>query len=86
MLEAEKKKLTLEAWLMVALLVSVVLSTVVIAVVSSNKTTVFSPYESDGEYEEQQLTLMRASLEDFSVANTMSVSYTHLTLPTKPKV
>ena len=72
MVEAEKKKLTLEAWLMVALLVSVVLSTVVIAVVSSNKTTVFSPYESDGEYEEQQLTLMRASLEDFSVANTMS--------------
>ena len=46
MVEAEKKKLTLEAWLMVALLVSVVLSTVVIAVVSSNKTTVFSPYES----------------------------------------
>ena len=41
MVEAEKKKLTLEAWLMVALLVSVVLSTVVIAVVSSNKTTVF---------------------------------------------
>ena len=72
MAEAEKSGLSLEAWLMVGLLVSVVLSTAVIAIVSAGKTTVFSPYENGSEYEEQQLTFMRDSLEDFTVANTMS--------------
>ena len=72
MAEAEKNGLSLEAWLMVGLVVSVALSTVVIAIVSSGKTTVFSPYQNDDEYQEQQLTLMRDSLEYFNVANTMS--------------
>ena len=72
MAEAERTSLSLEAWLMVGLLVSVLLSTVVIAVVSAGKTTVFSPYENGSEYEEQQLTFMRDSLDAFSVANTMS--------------
>ena len=72
MAEAERSSLSLEAWLMIGLLVSVVLSTVVIAVVSAGKTTVFSPYENGSEYEDQQLTLMRDSLDDFSIANTMS--------------
>ena len=72
MAEAEKNGLSLEAWLMVGLVVSVALSTVVIAIVSSGKTTVFSPYQNDDTYQEQQLTLMRDSLEDFNVANTMS--------------
>ena len=72
MAEAEKSGLSLEAWLMIGLVVSVGLSTMVIAVVSAGKTTVFSPYENGDEYEELQLTLMRDSLDDFSVANTMS--------------
>jgi len=72
MAETEKSKLSLEAWLMIGLVVSVALSTVIIAAVSSGKTTVFSPYQNDDEYAEQQLTLMRESLEDFNVANTMS--------------
>ncbi len=72
MAEGEKSTLSLEAWLMVGLIVSVVLSTAVIAFVSSGKTTVFSPYESGDEFQEQQLTLMRESLGDFNVANTMS--------------
>ena len=67
MAEAERSSLSLEAWLMIGLLVSVVLSTVVIAVVSAGKTTVFSPYENGSEYEDQQLTLMRDSLDDFSI-------------------
>jgi hypothetical protein len=72
MAEAEKSSLSLEAWLMIGLVVSVALSTMVIAIVSAGKTTVFSPYENGDEYEELQLTLMRESLDDFAVANTMS--------------
>ena len=72
MAEAERTGLSLEAWLMVGLLVSVVISTAVIAIVSSGKTTVFSPYQNEDDYSEQQLTTMRADLEDFNVANTMS--------------
>ena len=67
MAEAERTSLSLEAWLMVGLLVSVLLSTVVIAVVSAGKTTVFSPYENGSEYEEQQLTFMRDSLDALSL-------------------
>jgi len=59
MAEAEKSGLSLEAWLMVGLIVSVLLSTVVIALVSAGKTTVFSPYQNDDEFSDQQLTLMR---------------------------
>ena len=68
MAEAEKSSLSLKAWLMIGLVVSVGVSTLVIAVVSAGKTTVFSPYENGDEYEELQLTLMRESLDDFSVA------------------
>ena len=70
--EAEKSGLSLEAWLMVGLIVSVLLSTVVIALVSAGKTTVFSPYQNDDEFSDQQLTLMRANLTEFNIANTMS--------------
>ena len=72
MAEGEKSTLSLEAWLMVGLIVSVVLSTAVIAFVSSGKTTVFSPYENGDEFQQQQLTLMRESLEGYNIANTMS--------------
>ena len=41
MAEAEQSRLSLEAWLMIGLVASVALSTVVIAVVSAGKTTVF---------------------------------------------
>ena len=53
--EAEKTGLSLEAWLMIGLVVSVGLSTLVIAVVSAGKTTVFSPYQNDDEFQEQNL-------------------------------
>ena len=72
MAEGEKSTLSLEAWLMVGLIVSVVLSTAVIAIVSSGKTTVFSPYENGDEFQQQQLTLMRESLSGYNIANTMS--------------
>ena len=72
MAEAEKSGLSLEAWLMVGLIVSVLLSTVVIALVSAGKTTVFSPYQNDDEFSDQQLTLMRSNLSSFNIANTMS--------------
>ncbi|MBQ70768.1 MAG: hypothetical protein CMA65_04685 [Euryarchaeota archaeon] len=74
MAEAEKSGMSLEAWLMVGLIVSVALSTLVIAVVSAGKTTVFSPYQNDDEFSDQQLTVMRENLETskFNIANTMS--------------
>jgi hypothetical protein len=74
MAEAEKSGMSLEAWLMVGLIVSVALSTIVIALVSAGKTTVFSPYQNDDEFSDQQLTVMRENLEDskFNIANTMS--------------
>lgn len=96
MAETKKEGLSLEVWLMIGLAISVGLSTVVIAIVSAGKTTVFSPYQNEDTYQEQQLTLMRASLEDFNVANTMSTpmlvndwQYPHRTLlviaaPEKP--
>ena len=72
MAEGEKSGLSLEAWLMIGLAVSVTLSTALIAIVSSGKTTVFSPYENSDEFQEQQLTLMRDTLSDYNIANTMS--------------
>ena len=74
MADTEKTGLSLEAWLMVGLVASVALATVVIAIISAGKTTVFSPYQNDDEYSDQQLTLMRDSLDDatFNIANTMS--------------
>jgi len=74
MADAEKSGLSLEAWLMIGLVASVALSTLVIAVVSAGKTTVFSPYQTDEENAYQQLTSMRETLDDqsFNIANTMS--------------
>ena len=85
MSEEQKSKLSLEAWLMVGFVVSLLLSTVIIAVVSAGKDTVFSPYDNDSEYSNQQLTEMRSDLGEgetnsnnplnglgFTIANTMS--------------
>ena len=74
MADAEKSRLSLEAWLMIGLVASVALSTLVIAIVSAGKTTVFSPYQTDEENAYQQLTSMRETLDDqsFNIANTMS--------------
>jgi len=75
MAESEKSKLSLEAWLMIGLFGALFLSTLVIALVSAGKTTVYSPYEQDETYSTQQLTEMRASFGDdlqFNIANTMS--------------
>ena len=85
MSEGQKSKLSLEAWLMVGFVVSLLLSTVIIAVVSAGKDTVFSPYDNDSEYSNQQLTEMRSDLGEgetnsnnplnglgFTIANTMS--------------
>ena len=90
MADEDSTKISIETWLKVGLVSSLLLSVVVIAVVSMDKTSAFSAYNNAADnYSEQQLTEMRNVLEDkdYSIANTMStpmpVSYTHLTLPTK---
>jgi hypothetical protein len=76
MAESEGSRFSLETWLMAGLISSLLLSTVVIALVSSNKETVFSPYDNSPEHSDQQLTVMRSDLGDggfgYNVANTMS--------------
>ena len=76
MAESNGSRFSLETWLMVGLISSLLLSTVVIALVSSNKETVFSPYDNSPDYSDQQLTVMRTDLGDggvgYNVANTMS--------------
>jgi len=76
MAEGEGSRFSLETWLMVGLISSLLLSTVVIALVSSNKETVFSPYDNSSEHSDQQLTVMRSDLGDggfnYNIANTMS--------------
>ena len=76
MAEGEGSRFSLESWLMVGLISSLLLSTVVIALVSSNKETVFSPYDNSPEHSDQQLTVMRSDLGDggynYNIANTMS--------------
>ena len=76
MAESDGPRFSLETWLMVGLISSLLLSTVVITLVSSNKETVFSPYDNSSEHSDQQLTVMRTDLGDggfgYNVANTMS--------------
>ncbi len=76
MAESEGSRFSLETWLMAGLISSLLLSTVVITLVSSNKETVFSPYDNSPEHSDQQLTVMRSDLGDggfgYNVANTMS--------------
>ena len=75
MAETEAKKLSVESWLKVGLMSSLVLSVALIGLVSLNKQTVLSPYATaDDEYSNQQLTSMRDDFAsaDFSIANTMS--------------
>ncbi len=76
MTELNKTKISLETWLKVGFMSSLLLSIILISIVSMNKETVFSPYEQDAEYFNIQLTEMRDNLgEDgvgYTVANTMS--------------
>ena len=75
MAETEGKKLSVESWLKVGLMASLVLSVALIGLVCFNKQTVLSPYATaDNEYSNQQLTSMRADFSeiDYSIANTMS--------------
>ena len=76
MTDGEKKKISLETWLKVGFMSSLLISVVLISLVSLDKETVFSPYEEDAEYYNIQLTEMRANLGDdgtgYTVANTMS--------------
>jgi hypothetical protein len=75
MAETEAKKLSVESWLKVGFMTSLVLSVAIIGLVSLNKQTVLSPYATaDDAYSNQQLTSMRGDFSDsgFSIANTMS--------------
>ena len=75
MAETEAKKLSVESWLKIGLMTSLVLSIALIGLVSLDKQTVLSPYATaDDAYSSQQLTSMRNdfSNDDFSIANTMS--------------
>ena len=76
MSDEAKTKISLETWLKVGLMASVLLSVILIGIFSMNKETVFSPYEEDAEFYKIQLTEMRDSLGDdgvgYTVANTMS--------------
>lgn len=76
MAESEGSRFSLETWLMAGLISSLLLSTIVITLVSSDKETVFSPYDNSPDHSDQQLTEMRADLGDggfgYNVANTMS--------------
>ena len=60
-----KTKISLETWLKVGLMSSLLISIIVIGLVSMNKETVFSPYEQD-EYSNLQLTEMRDDLGSVS--------------------
>ena len=75
MAETERQKLSIESWLKIGLMASLVLSVALISLVSLDKQTVLSPYaNADDAYTDQQLTSMRTdfSERDFSIANTMS--------------
>ena len=70
----EKRGVRLETWLGIGLVVSILLSTSIILLASSDKETVYSAYvtEAEGDYNLQQLSMMRDSLDKYTVANTMS--------------
>ena len=77
MADEEKKKISLETWLKVGFMASLLISVVLIGLFSLNKETVFSPYEQDPEYYNIQLTEMRANMGEDGTGYT-AVSYTHL--------
>ena len=80
MAEEGGKGLGLESWLLVALIVTVLMSGTVITLVSAGKEVVFSPYEETEEVtlSYQQITDARSSYGSdeggmgYSIANTMS--------------
>ncbi|DAC32332.1 MAG TPA: hypothetical protein D7I05_08205, partial [Candidatus Poseidoniales archaeon] len=79
MAEEGSKGLGLESWLLVALVVTILMSATVITLVSAGKDVVFSPYEeTDTDLSYQQITDARGSFgEDqggmgYTIANTMS--------------
>ena len=71
-----KTKISLETWLKVGLMSSLLISIIVIGLVSMNKETVFSPYEQDAEYSNLQLTEMRDDLGSggvgYNIGNTLA--------------
>ena len=77
MAEEGSKRLGLESWLLVALIVTVLMAGTVIALVSAGKDVVFSPYEEvDSALSYQQITDARATFGEggmgYTIANTMS--------------
>ena len=72
MSDETKTKISLETWLKVGLMSSLLISVIVIGLVSMNKETVFSPYEQDAEYSNLQLTEMRDDLGSGSVGYNIS--------------
>ena len=75
MASEDSTKISIETWLKVGLVSSLLLSVLVITLVSSDKQSVLSPYNNAADqYSAQQLTEMRSVVEagDFSIANTMS--------------
>ncbi|MEE3090220.1 MAG: hypothetical protein VX306_03030, partial [Candidatus Thermoplasmatota archaeon] len=77
MAEKGSKRLSLESWLMVALIVTVLMAGTVITLVSAGKDVVFSPYEEvDSSLSYQQITDARSSYGEggmgYTIANTMS--------------
>ena len=84
MSESEGSRFSLETWLMAGLITSLLLSTVVIALVSSNKDTVFSPYDNSSEHSDQQLTVMREDLgADGFGYNIILVNFKEVSPPTR---
>ena len=62
MAEEGSKRLSLESWLMVALIVTVLMAGTIITLVSAGKDVVFSPYEEvDSSLSYQQITDARSS-------------------------
>ena len=78
MTEEGSTGIKLETWLLVGFIVAMLLSTTVIVITSSDKTTVYSAYvtDEDQNVQYQQVSSMRGSLGedgmDYVVANTMS--------------
>ncbi|MDP6233632.1 MAG: hypothetical protein QF839_05575 [Candidatus Poseidoniaceae archaeon] len=79
MAEEGSKGLGLESWLLVALVVTILMSATVITLVSAGKDVVFSPYEeTDTDLSYQQITDARSSFGGdeggmgYTIANTMS--------------
>lgn len=74
----EKKGIKLETWLFAGFVTTLLLSTILVIVVSSDKETVYSAYvlDAEGDYQYQQVNIMSDDVGDsglgYTVANTMS--------------